>query len=100
MHRLRTEYSQAVTLFSEALEISINVGSIYLKAFSLLGLADTHRDQAHHDVAIHPYEQAAEAFQQIGHSDGEAFARERAADARRLLKLKEVAQRFTEENRD
>ncbi|KAG9022043.1 hypothetical protein FS837_006783, partial [Tulasnella sp. UAMH 9824] len=84
----------ALKLFPEALQISIDIGSTYLKAHILFIVANTHHDQAHYSGALDHYERAAEAFQQLGDTQDEAAAGKRASDAHQLLVRKGAAQCF------
>lgn len=91
VHFSQQKYSQAITLFSEALEICTDIGDRYGRAFSLSCLGDVHRDQGNHGDAIGPYTEAAEVFEQIGRTEDAAYASRQAAKVRRLSEQQEAA---------
>lgn len=78
-------------LYSEVLQIRIDIDDRRDRADALSGLADIHRHQDHHNDAISLYEEAAKIFEQSGHVDAAADALKKAADTRQRHKLVKVA---------
>ncbi|KIO28943.1 hypothetical protein M407DRAFT_21850, partial [Tulasnella calospora MUT 4182] len=85
VHRLRNEYNQAMPLYSEALQCFTDIEDRYSAAFTLRAIAHTYRDQDDHGSALHHYEQAAELFKEIGHTDDQAKTLKHAAKIRQLM---------------
>lgn len=74
MHRVQKEYSEASTLYSEALQIWTDTGNQQGRADALWGLAQVHQFLNEYNNAIVLYSEALQIWTDIGDRQGMANA--------------------------
>ncbi|KIO33146.1 hypothetical protein M407DRAFT_18008 [Tulasnella calospora MUT 4182] len=72
MHKFQGDYDNALKFFTQALDISTDIGDLGGRACSLRELAETHRQQSNTEEAIRLFSDALRIYTNIGDSGGRA----------------------------
>lgn len=99
MHKLRSEYGEAINLYSEALQVYTDFGDRRERALTLWGLGEVRRFQHQFSEATDLYMEAVQIFTDVGDLKEKALTLWSLADGYRVQDRYSEASKFFSESR-